>query len=132
MNWLRRLMVGRYGVDQLSIACLIGVLLLLIIARWSMLAIFDWLALILLVWCYYRVFSRQVNKRYQENSRFLRFFAPVTKFYRRLYQRLACVKTHRYFKCPQCKQELRYRKAKEKLRLLAPNAIRNFVNEPNT
>ncbi len=31
MNWLRRLMVGRYGVNQLSIACLIGVLLLLII-----------------------------------------------------------------------------------------------------
>ena len=46
MNWLRRLMVGRYGVDQLSIACLIGVLLLLIIARLSLLAIFNWLALI--------------------------------------------------------------------------------------
>lgn len=126
MNWLRRLMVGRYGVDQLSIACLIGVLLLLIIARWSMLAIFNWLALILLVWCYYRVFSRQVNKRYQENSRFLRFFAPVTKFYRRLYQRLACVKTHRYFKCPQCKQELRVPKGKGEIEITCPKCHTKF------
>ena len=126
MNWLRRLMVGRYGVDQLSVACLIGVLLLLIIARWSMLAIFNWLALSLLVWCYYRIFSRQVNKRYQENSRFLRFFAPVTKFYRRLHQRLACVKTHRYFKCPQCKQELRVPKGKGEIEITCPKCHTKF------
>jgi hypothetical protein len=91
-----------------------------------MLAIFNWLALILLVWCYYRVFSRQVNKRYQENSRFLRFFAPVTKFYRRLYQRLACVKTHRYFKCPQCKQELRVPKGKGEIEITCPKCHTKF------
>lgn len=126
MNWLRRLMVGRYGVDQLSIACLIGVLLLLIIARLSLLAIFNWLALILLVWCYYRIFSRQINKRYQENSRFLSIFAPVTKYFRRLYQRLIHLKTHRYFKCPQCKQELRVPRGKGEIEITCPKCHTKF------
>ena len=65
MDFLRRMMAGRYGSDQLNNALLlIGLVLLVIewITGWRWMSAFV-LALLLL--CYFRMFSRNIQVRYR-------------------------------------------------------------------
>ena len=63
MNWLRRMMYGRYGSDQLNVAMLVLSIALLLVSRLLRIRIFYWLSFILLVLCYLRMFSRNITRR---------------------------------------------------------------------
>ena len=67
---LSRLMQGRYGTDHLN-RFIIGfsmiVLLISIITGWR---IFYSVGLILMVLSYFRLFSRNISNRYQENQKY--------------------------------------------------------------
>lgn len=67
MNWLRRFMMGRYGNDQLNVALMIFSLLILILGQVLRFSPLVWVAVILLVLCYARMFSRNTSRRYGEN-----------------------------------------------------------------
>ena len=73
---LIRFMQGRYGIDQLSkFILVIGVVCVLISALFGdhpAALIPYFLGWILVIYSYYRVFSRNVTKRYAENQTFLR------------------------------------------------------------
>ena len=78
MNFFRRFMAGRYGSDQLNNALLLlGVALILIewITGWNWMGVFI---LALLILCYFRIFSRNIQARYAENQKFLRWWGPVS------------------------------------------------------
>ncbi|HAB61833.1 MAG TPA: hypothetical protein DCE48_14265, partial [Lachnospiraceae bacterium] len=64
MNWLRRVMIGRYGVDQLSIALLVISVILTIVGIFPNTHVLSTLALIPLLLCYFRTFSKNTRKRY--------------------------------------------------------------------
>ena len=71
-----RFMQGRYGVDQFSKAsahCRIGssapVLFFYRRKEWG--SLFYFLGWVLIIYCYFRVFSRNVSKRYAENQKYL-------------------------------------------------------------
>ena len=77
MDFLRRFMAGRYGNDQLNAALLILGLVLIVI---EMLTGWGWMGmfiLALLILCYFRMFSRNIQARYEENQKFLRWWGPV-------------------------------------------------------
>lgn len=67
----RNFMRGRYGIDQLTIALLVMVLIvnigMLFLADSILLRI---MMILLLVICYMRVFSKNIFRRSQENARF--------------------------------------------------------------
>ena len=69
---LIRFMQGRYGVDQLSKFLLILGLIAVVVSSVFVdnIAgfIFYILGWILVIYCYFRVFSRNVQKRYAENQ----------------------------------------------------------------
>lgn len=70
--WLQNFMTGRYGADQLNRFMLwasLGLMLLQLLfgRRIRLFSYFYPLALILLILCYFRMFSRNVGKRSQEN-----------------------------------------------------------------
>ena len=70
---LQQFMMGRYGADQLSRVLLfvsLGILILSMLTRWGLL---YWLAFLLMGYVYFRMFSRNVQKRYAENQKFLNF-----------------------------------------------------------
>ena len=74
MDFLRRFMAGRYGSDQLNNAFLLLTCVLMVIEwvlGWSWMSMFI-LALLLL--CYFRMFSRNIQARYSENQKFLRYW----------------------------------------------------------
>lgn len=129
MDFLRRFMAGRYGNDQLNAALLILGLVLIVI---EMLTGWGWMGmfiLALLILCYFRMFSRNIQARYAENQKFLRWWGPVQNRLRNARIRFADRKTHRYFKCPQCKQRLRVPRGRGKINITCPHCHTQFVRK---
>lgn len=129
MNWLQRLMQGRYGVDPLSFALLILSILFLALAGILDVPYISIGALILLILCYLRMFSKNFARRRAENEVFMRFWRPVGAWFRRQKNRFRDRKTHRYFTCPHCKQSLRVPKGKGKISITCPKCRQEFVRK---
>lgn len=106
MGFLQKFLYGRYGGDNLGRALLVSYLALYFLSvftRWTPLYV---LSLLLAVWCIFRMMSRNVAKRRRENDKYLSLTAPVRGWLRRR-RMIRNDKDHRYFKCPNCGQQLR-------------------------
>ena len=77
MNWLYRFMYGRYGADQLTFALIILYLILSLTLTLIPVPLIWLLAYIPMVFCFYRMLSRNIAKRQAENWAFLRVWNPV-------------------------------------------------------
>lgn len=129
MNFLRRFMMGRYGNDALNSAFLaLGLALILVewLTRWNWMSI---LILALLILCYFRMFSRNISARYAENQKFLQWWMPMRQRLAGAKARFADRKTHRYFKCPQCKKRLRVPTGRGKINIACPSCGTKFVRK---
>lgn len=110
-NTIARLMYGRYGGDQLNMAMLGAYLVCFLLFSFTNWVIFYLLSLILLGLTLFRMFSRNLAKRREENFKFLRRADPVIRWYH-LRRNIHRDKEHRYFKCPNCGQQLRVPRGK--------------------
>ena len=130
-KWLAKVMVGRYGVDQLTNAMLVLSMVLLVVALFfgnSIVNTILWtLAVLLLVAGYYRIFSKKTSQRYQETQKYLRLRNRITGRFRSMKERLKQRKTHRFFKCPQCGVTVRVPKGKGKIKITCPKCKTAFV-----
>lgn len=120
MNWLRKIMIGRYGVDQLSMALMGASILFSILSIFIKSPIITILYMITLILAFYRVFSKNISKRYQENNKFLRIWNIIKNKINYVPQRIKSLKDYRYFKCSNCKQTLRVPRGKGKLSITCP------------
>lgn len=114
MNWLRRMMYGRYGGDQLSWFLLAVYVLLTVLSGIPHLGILSWVALAVLVWSFYRMFSRQYDRRRAENARFLALAGPALRWIK-MRRTILMDREHRYFRCPNCGQYLRVPRGKGRI-----------------
>lgn len=130
MEKFKRFMMGRYGIDQLSYGLnflfFILVLLGLIFGNsWLFL-----LALIPLVYMYFRMFSKNFAARYNENRVYTNFMSPVynviDKIKTKFNKRRKRDKSYKYFKCKNCHQELRIPKGKGKVTITCPKCHTSF------
>ena len=128
MNWLRRFMMGRYGNDQLNVALMIFSLLILILGQVLRFSPLVWVAVILLVLCYARMFSRNTSRRYGENMKFIKFWNPIRNWFLGIRAR-GKDKTHRYYKCPKCKLRVRVPKGKGKIKITCPSCKTSFIKK---
>ena len=129
MNWLRRLMYGRYGFDSLSNFLLITALILYVLLAAFDLELFLIMPLAIIAYTYFRCFSKNIQKRYNENIKFKNFFKPVTSFFSLRHKMWRDRKTHKYFKCPQCKQNLRVPKGKGKIQIKCPKCKQGIITK---
>lgn len=121
MNFLRKFMAGRYGVDSLN-RFLLGVFIVFsILYMFTRYALVNIISLILLVILYFRIFSKNINKRSQENQMFLEAFGPYKKRIDSSMKKLKGRKDYRYFQCPNCEKELRVPKGKGMIKITCPN-----------
>ena len=63
---IQRFMIGRYGADELAKAQSIAALVLLFLSMFSRLGIFYWLAIALMIYSTWRMFSKNISARYAE------------------------------------------------------------------
>lgn len=113
-NAIQRFMDGRYGNDQLNWFLIALYLVLYLLFALSGVAILYWLSLALVFLSLFRLFSRNVSRRREENARFMRRADPAIRWFR-LQRTIRRDKEHRYFKCPNCGQQLRVPRGKGKI-----------------
>ena len=119
-------MRGRYGHDSfnrflywLSIA-----LLLLSLIFGNILYI---IALVLLVYSYYRMFSKNHQARYKENLLFVGYSKRVTGFINTQKLRFKERKTHHIYRCSKCGQNIRVPRGKGKICITCPKCKNEFI-----
>lgn len=118
---LRSFMQGRYGTDKLNMTLLgigCGIVVISMFFGNSLLKlILTLLAYALMIVSIFRCFSRNTYQRYQENHRYLML---LNRFKDR---------THRYYRCPKCKQPVRVPKGKGKISITCPKCQEKFIKK---
>ena len=107
MNWFRKFMQGRYGPDQLTYALIIIYWPFAFAVRFTGFRVFDSLAYLCLFTAAFRFFSKNIPRRRRENQKFLDILHPIIQWAKLSRRRIRERKTHRFFKCPGCRQVLR-------------------------
>ena len=126
---MMRFMQGRYGADQFS-RFLLGVMLVCMVLSFFIKSkVWTVLMTGLLVYSYFRMFSRNIPKRYAENQKFLTLRYKVVAKWNLMKKHGAESKTHRFFKCPQCKQKVRVPKGRGKICITCPKCKTEFVKK---
>lgn len=129
----QRFMYGRYGIDQLYRGLLWIYFAILIISAilgravdYRIYTILSVAGLAIVVFAFFRVFSKNIQKRRSENAKWLVFENMVKKQFRLLRDRWKFRKTHIFRKCPKCKAILRLKKIKGSHNVTCPHCRENF------
>ncbi len=121
---LARFMYGRYGVDQLNRALLWGYLICAILAIF--LSPFYIVSLLMMIWMFFRIFSKNIYKRQLENQKYLKISGKIKGWFRLQKNKFKERKTHRYRTCPYCKATLRLPNKKGKHTVCCPKCRKDF------
>lgn len=126
---MARFMAGRYGGDQLNRFVAVSGCVLILVGFFvggvvSLLLYFVSLAG--LVWSYYRMFSRNFDKRRQENARYLRFKQRMNSDVRLNKERWSQRRDYKFFTCPACRTTLRVPKGKGKINIVCRKCGNSF------
>lgn len=115
MYGLQRFMYGRYGYDELSRFLLNCAVVMLILSLIPFLRILYFVAFALLIWSWFRSFSKNIHKRQMERQKYLAVQNKVRQKFR-LYKNIWIErKTHKYYKCPHCKAVVRIMKPEKRI-----------------
>lgn len=126
---LQRFMMGRYGNDQLNQFIFILAIISMVIEIFTRQSLFYTLTLILLILAYVRALSRNINKRYEENAKFLeKKDAILNKFRKQKYYASQRKEFHIYT-CPQCHQKIRIPRGKGKISITCPKCRTSFIKK---
>ena len=117
---LMQFMYGRNGVDLFSrflTYAALAMILLNIIVRGAVGKVFMYLALALLVYSYFRIFSRDLNRRRAENAKYCEMRARFINAFRDGRERFRQRKDYCFFRCPSCRAMLRVPRGKGRIRV---------------
>lgn len=133
MNFLRRLMYGRYGTDQLSIFMFVIYLILFVLqfvfrsnpnVYWAL----NVAGYIFIIIIFLRMLSRNIYKRQAENRAFLKIVNPVKNYFKYLKLKITERKgVKKLFRCPKCHQTIRVPKNKGKIAITCPKCRFEFI-----
>ena len=137
MNKLREMlakfMYGRYGTDRLNMFLLIVLIVcaglnLFVRNGYFSIVMSSWETL-LIVLIYYRMFSRNIQKRYAQNQKSLSLENKVKRFFGRTKYIQEQRKDFHIYTCPQCRQKIRIPKGKGKISVRCPKCGAEFVKK---
>jgi DNA-directed RNA polymerase subunit RPC12/RpoP len=111
---LQQFMMGRYGTDRFNQFLMILELVCIVLSMFGLRPLFG-VALVLIVYIYFRMFSKNIQKRAAENQKYLniewKVRCRIMKFKSECEQR----KHYHIYKCPKCGQKLRVPRGKGKI-----------------
>lgn len=122
-----RFMQGRNGVDQFSQFLNIVILItfgISLITGWDIL---YWIAIALLIYMYYRVFSKDIPKRSLENQKFCNWRYDLAVKKNKKKQEWEQRKIYRFYRCPMCRQRVRVPKGRGRICITCPKCRQEFV-----
>lgn len=131
-NWklkFARFMVGRYGNDELNrflSAFIIILIVLNLFARTHALFLVELLCLAVI---YYRMFSRNAGRRFQENQQYLNLRFRLTEKWHGWYRTLKESRKNKIFKCPNCGQKIRIPRGHGKISIHCRKCGNDFLGK---
>lgn len=124
---------GAYGADALTKFLLVfGLILMFISSAFHIRSanIFCYAASwAVLIYCYFRLFSRNVTKRYAENQVFLARTGKIRCFLQKQKSLWKQRKVYHIYKCPNCRQKIRIPKGKGKIEVRCPKCSTTFIKK---
>ena len=137
MNRLRRFMYGRYGgSDGLNLFLIIASFAILIISTifgaiaaipQAVPIVLRIISAILIVLAILRMLSKNINARRNEAYAFSKAARSVKSFFKKLFIPRPDRKTHKYYRCPVCSQQVRVPKGKGKIAIKCPKCGNKFI-----
>lgn len=129
---LARFMAGRNGNDQFNLFLLVADMILLLLATIFSKGIGRVLypiVFVLLVYIYFRMFSRNLCKRSEENGKYMRLryrFEAQLRLYKESWVQR---KDYKFFTCPSCHAKLRVPRHKGKVKILCRKCGTSFFGK---
>ena len=123
---LARFMIGRYGMDQFG-QFLFGVSMVLIFVSLFRVPYIHFVAFGIIAYSYFRIFSRNIYKRQQENNFYLKHSYTVRTKFNKFVGELKQRKTHHIYRCPGCNQKIRVPRGRGKIEIRCPKCSTTFI-----
>ncbi len=129
-------MQGRYGADDLSKFMMGLAVVLMVVNLFLRIGILNTLVIVLIVLIYIRMFSRNIQQRYQENLKYLELKNKVTAPLRSkggfsgmaqdVKRQAMDRKDNHIYKCPSCGQKIRIPRGKGNIIVTCPKCKNEF------
>lgn len=115
---------GRYGNDALNIALLVSYFAISVLSGFidglTFFVAFSIAQLALIAIIIYRMLSRNLYKRRNENIRFMRFFRQLSNRIKQMYTSIRFYNKFLYRTCPKCRARLRMTRKRGKHTVKCP------------
>lgn len=120
-------MQGRYGIDKFS-NFLMGAACVIIFTNLFMRnGLLSLIGLVVFIYAYYRMFSRNISKRSSENTWFLNKTYGIRRYFLKQRDRAQIRKTHHIYRCPKCGQNVKVPRGRGKIEITCPKCRNEFV-----
>lgn len=127
----QRFMIGRYGADQLGRFMSVVIIILaaggFFIRSYWLGSLIRSILIVLLAIFYFRIFSRNITRRSQENNAYLRLHFQVSERLKGWRFRLEERRRYKIFSCPGCKQKIRIPRNHGKVSIHCPKCGHDFI-----
>lgn len=117
---LQQFVAGRYGRDSFSAFLNICGLIFAILGNFKALRFLYFVGLIMILYSSFRVLSKNFVARQKELNRFLRWSEKPKAEMKLMGNKIRDRKTHRYYKCKNCKTVMRVPKGRGKIEITCP------------
>lgn len=128
-DWKRRIadwMRGRYGSDELGTFASTFALVLVLLNVFLRVFGLSIAALLLMGYAWWRMTSRNIEARANENRRFVELTGPLLAWLRHPIARTRDRRTNCYLSCPSCRQRVRVPKGKGTIMVTCPTCGEKF------
>lgn len=125
---LQRFMWGRYGNDRLNQFLMICAMVFIVISFFGG-NLFYMLAFAVMIYAYFRMFSKNISKRSAENQWYLKYEMKVRGFFTKKKKEFSQRKIYHIYKCPNCKQKIRVPKGKGRIAITCRKCGAEFVKK---
>ena len=116
------------GLDNLYYTpYFLGLGVLLILNLFIRDRILYWLALALLSYCYFRMFSKNISARLRENAVYLRWRSQVTEKLKKWKAQAVQAWKYHIYRCPGCGQKIRIPRGRGKVSIHCPKCHTDFI-----
>ena len=128
-----RFMQGRNGVDQfarftMGVALAAIVLTVFTGTRSGIGAFFFFFLMAAIVYTYFRIFSKNISKRYQENQKYLQMTDKLRARFQKEKRMMSQRKDYHIYSCPGCGQKIRIpRGGFKKVEIECPKCHTKFI-----
>mgnify|MGYP000175811789 FL=1 len=92
-------------------------------------AILNTVGLAAIIYTYFRMLSRNIQKRYAENQKYLSMTAKIRQWFRKEKNMMEQRKTHHIYTCPSCGQKIRIPRGKGKIEIDCPKCHTKFIKK---